>query len=41
MATIPESHIDLLRPSALGALATIGPDGFPQLTALGCFLAGC
>ncbi len=31
MAGIPESHLDLLQ-SLVGTLATIGPDGRPQLT---------
>jgi PPOX class probable F420-dependent enzyme len=31
MATIPESHRDLLE-AQVGVLATIGPDGFPQLS---------
>jgi PPOX class probable F420-dependent enzyme len=31
--TIPESHRDLLE-APVAALATIGPDGFPQTTAL-------
>jgi PPOX class probable F420-dependent enzyme len=33
MATIPESHRDLLV-APVGVLATIGPDGFPQVTAV-------
>jgi PPOX class probable F420-dependent enzyme len=33
MATIPESHRDLLS-APVGVLATIGPDGFPQVTAV-------
>jgi PPOX class probable F420-dependent enzyme len=31
MATIPPTHLDLLQ-SPVGTLATIGPDGRPQLT---------
>jgi hypothetical protein len=31
--TIPQSHEDLLQLEA-ASLATIGPDGFPQVTAL-------
>ncbi|MBP6786903.1 MAG: PPOX class F420-dependent oxidoreductase [Candidatus Promineofilum sp.] len=33
MATIPESHQDLLK-ADVAMLATIGPDRFPQVTAL-------
>jgi PPOX class probable F420-dependent enzyme len=33
MATIPESHQDLLN-APVGMLATIGPDGYPQVTAV-------
>jgi len=33
MATFPESHADLLR-TDVASLATVGPDGFPQVTAL-------
>jgi PPOX class probable F420-dependent enzyme len=33
MTAFPESHADLLR-SDIATLATIGPDGFPQVTAL-------
>ncbi len=33
MTTFPESHQDLLQ-AEVGTLATIGPDGFPQVTAL-------
>jgi PPOX class probable F420-dependent enzyme len=33
MTTFPESHADLLQ-SRVASLATIGPDGFPQVTAL-------
>jgi PPOX class probable F420-dependent enzyme len=33
MATIPESHADLLQADT-AILATIGPDGYPQVTAL-------
>jgi PPOX class probable F420-dependent enzyme len=32
-ATIPESHRDLLQ-AQVGVLSTIGPDGFPQSTAI-------
>ncbi len=33
MTTFPESHQDLLQ-AEVATLATIGPDGFPQVTAL-------
>ena len=33
MTAFPESHADLLQ-SDVASLATIGPDGFPQVTAL-------
>jgi PPOX class probable F420-dependent enzyme len=33
MTTFPESHRDLLQ-TDVASLATIGPDGFPQVTAL-------
>lgn len=33
MATVPESHADLLA-GIPGALATVGPDGYPQVTAV-------
>jgi PPOX class probable F420-dependent enzyme len=33
MATIPESHQDLLK-ADVGVLSTIGNDGYPQVTAL-------
>ena len=32
MTTVPDSHADLLT-SAVAMLATIGPDGYPQVTA--------
>jgi PPOX class probable F420-dependent enzyme len=32
MTTVPESHQDLLK-ADVGMLATIGPDGYPQVTA--------
>lgn len=31
--TIPESHRDLIETGPIVMLATIGPDGFPQVTA--------
>lgn len=33
MTNVPESHQDLLK-ADVGVLGTIGPDGFPQVTAL-------
>ena len=33
MTAIPDTHRDLLN-SAVGVLATLGPDGQPQVTAL-------
>ena len=33
MATFPESHQDLLK-ADVATLATLGPDGYPQVTAL-------
>src|SRR5262245_36742307 len=33
MTTFPESHADLLK-TDVASLATIGPDGFPQVTAI-------
>jgi PPOX class probable F420-dependent enzyme len=33
MATFPQSHQDLLK-AEVGILATFGPDGYPQVTAL-------
>ena len=33
MTTLPDSHRDLLQ-TDVASLATIGPDGFPQVTAL-------
>ena len=33
MATIPASHRDLLDPAPVGIVATVGPDGVPQVTA--------
>jgi PPOX class probable F420-dependent enzyme len=33
MSTIPDSHLDLLSGS-IGAFATVGPDGRPQVTAI-------
>jgi PPOX class probable F420-dependent enzyme len=32
--TIPESHRDVLEQSPIVTLATIGPDGFPQVSAM-------
>lgn len=37
-ATVPDTHIDLLRAPGVAQLATIGPDGRPQVTALWYFL---
>lgn len=37
MATIPDSHRDLIDGPNIGALSTVGRDGAPQVTAL-CFL---
>jgi PPOX class probable F420-dependent enzyme len=34
MATIPESHRDLIDGANVGALSTVGKDGAPQVTAL-------
>ncbi|KAA0115235.1 PPOX class F420-dependent oxidoreductase [Mycolicibacterium sp. P9-22] len=34
MATIPESHRDLLDGAHVGSLSTLGKDGAPQVTAL-------
>ena len=39
MVSIPQSHLDLITSSQTVILATHGPDGFPQVTAL-WFLAG-
>lgn len=33
MTTFPQSHQDLLN-AGVGTLATLGPDGYPQLTAI-------
>jgi PPOX class probable F420-dependent enzyme len=33
MATIPASHRDLLDTAPVGIVATVGPDGVPQVTA--------
>jgi PPOX class probable F420-dependent enzyme len=35
--TIPDSHAALVQPG-LGALATLNADGFPQVTAVSCFV---
>lgn len=32
MSTIPDSHIDILHSKALAMLATVNPDGTPQVT---------
>jgi len=37
---IPASHRDLLTPSAPVTLATLGPTGYPQLTAIWALLDG-
>lgn len=34
MSTIPESHLDLLQSKALAYMATIGPKGEPQVSAV-------
>lgn len=34
MATIPDSHRDLIDSANIGSLSTVGPDGAPQVTAL-------
>lgn len=34
MVTIPESHIDLLSNGQVVTLATVGADGYPQVTAI-------
>jgi PPOX class probable F420-dependent enzyme len=39
MTAIPESHRDLLDNNQVGIVATVGPDGVPQVTA-SWFLAG-
>ena len=33
MTTIPETHRDLLETAPVGIVATVGPDGIPQVTA--------
>ena len=33
MTTIPETHRDLLDTAPVGIVATVGPDGIPQVTA--------
>jgi PPOX class probable F420-dependent enzyme len=37
MATIPDSHLALAQ-SGTGALATLNADGYPQVTAVSCFV---
>jgi len=34
MTTLPDSHADLLANPGVTALSTIGPDGYPQVTAI-------
>ncbi|ETB36098.1 pyridoxamine 5'-phosphate oxidase [Mycobacterium avium subsp. hominissuis 10-5606] len=34
MPTIPASHRDLIEAPGIASLSTIGPDGYPQVTAL-------
>lgn len=34
MTSIPDSHHDLVESPLIGALATVGPDGTPQVTAI-------
>jgi PPOX class probable F420-dependent enzyme len=36
--TIPDSHLDLVKPGGFGALATLNADGYPQVTAVSCFI---
>ena len=38
MPQIPASHRDLVESGRFAALATLGPDGFPQVTAVGFLL---
>ena len=38
MPEIPASHRDLVESGRFAALATLGPDGFPQVTAVGFLL---
>ncbi len=38
MTAIPRSHIDLVDPTGIGALATLNEDGPPQVTAVTCFM---
>ncbi len=38
MPEIPASHLDLVETGRFAALATLGPDGFPQVTAVGFLL---
>ncbi len=38
MPEIPVSHRDLVESGRFAALATLGPDGFPQVTAVGFLL---
>jgi len=33
-ATIPDSHVDLIDRPGIGALSTVGADGYPQVTAI-------
>jgi len=39
-AKLPEKYLDLFQKKALGALATIMPDGTPQVTPVWCDLDG-
>jgi len=34
MTTLPDSHADLLATPGVTALSTVGPDGYPQVTAI-------
>src|SRR6476660_8654401 len=34
MTTLPASHIDLLDAPGVATLSTLGPDGYPQVTAI-------
>src|SRR5205085_12623648 len=40
LADLPEVHLQLLRGAVIAALATINPDGRPQLTPVWCNTAG-
>ena len=40
MAIIPQSHADLLKKPAFASLATVNPDGSPQVTPVWCDFDG-